>query len=324
MTESGPAAPPAPDQFSDRDYLLELARQKPTSPYTLDEELTFFCPQENLEGLDLPVVRAFHEWMTTEHRPAPGDERAVLLLLPCEKTKPYSLSAEHRAVSNALAAAGYEPKGRGDWPDELAPLASPAELSNEPLVSRSGLRVDRAVISEPFGIVPYEAIYRWRGELTPCARYDDPGLFEHRGIGPLWRTDATARPTTKGYAWGDSERAAYVEVHDRLSALIDQVLNRLAPRYEAILAYVGHTLTHRTFLADDRERSQAEIPRARRVAGENRRLVGVNDRSPGLVKLIPDGDGLYRIRSANGGRLPSGFLTGDASLRQLVETLQQF
>ncbi len=312
------------DQFSDRDHLIELARGKPTPPYTLDEQLTFFCPQENLEGLDLPIVQEFHRWVTTEHEPAPGDERAVLLLLPCEKAKPYSLSAEHRAVSNALATAGYEPKGRGDWPEELAGLGTPAELSNEPLVGASGLRVDRAVISEPFGIVPYEAIYRWRGELTPCARYDDPGLFEHRGIGPFWRDDCTATPTTKGYAWGDSERAAYVEVHERLSALIDQVLTRLASRYEAILAYVGHTLTHRTFLADDAQRKAAGIPRSRRVDGENRRLVGVNDRSPGLVRLIPDSDGLDRIREQGGGRLPSGFLTSEASLGQLTETLREF
>ncbi len=310
--------------LSDRAHLVELARGKPTPPYTLDEELTFFCPQENLEGLDLPVVRRFHDWLTGGYEPPAGDERAVLLLLPCEKAKPYSLSKEHRAVSNALAAAGYEPRGRGDWPEELGQLASPAELSNEPLVGPTGLRVDRAVISEPFGMVPYEAIYRWQGDLTPCARYDDPGLFEHRGIGPLWREDCTATVSGDGYAWGDSERAAYVEVHERLSDLIDRVLARVADRYEAILAYVGHTLTHRTFLADESQRKEAGIPRARRVGSENRRLIGVNDRSPGRVRLIPDAEGLDRIRAGAGGRLPAGFLTGEASLGQLAETLQQF
>jgi hypothetical protein len=40
-----------------RERLVELARAKPNS---LDEELTFFCPRENLAGLDLPAVRAFH------------------------------------------------------------------------------------------------------------------------------------------------------------------------------------------------------------------------------------------------------------------------
>ncbi|MBN8866356.1 MAG: DUF5591 domain-containing protein [Solirubrobacterales bacterium] len=312
----------APDELSDRDHLVELARGKPTPPYTLDEQLTFFCPQENLEGLDLPVVQEFHRWVTTEHEPAAGDERAVLLLLPCEKAKPYSLSAEHRAVSNALGAAGYEPRDRGDWPEELADLATAQELSNAPLVGGSGLRIDRAVISEPFGIVPYEAIYRWKGELTPCARYDDPGLFEHRGIGPLWRDDSTVTATAKGYAWGDNERAAYVEVHERLSALIESVLLRLAPRYEAILAYVGHTLTHRTFLADDAERQAAGIPRGRQVGGRTRPLIGVNDRTPGLVRLVPDADGLDEIRAQSGGRLPAGFLTGDLALGQLTAILR--
>jgi len=312
------------ERLGDRDHLVELARDKPTPPYTLDEELTFFCPQENLEGLDLPVVKEFHRWVTAEYQPAPGDEPAVLLLLPCEKAKPYSLSAEHRAVSNALAEAGYQPKGRGDWPEEIAGLGTLAELSNEPLVGKSGLRIDRAVISEPFGIVPYEAIYRWRGELTPCARYDDPGLFEHRGIGPVWRDDCTAARTAKGYVWGESERLAYVEVHDRLSDVIDRTLNRLAGRYQAILAYVSHTLTHRTFLADDAERKEAGIPRSRRVEGTNRPLVGVNDRTPGLVRLIPDGEGLEQIRSLNGGRLPAGFLTSAAALRMLDEAVHEF
>ena len=35
----------AVDALSDREHLVELARAKPTPPYTLDEELTFFCPQ---------------------------------------------------------------------------------------------------------------------------------------------------------------------------------------------------------------------------------------------------------------------------------------
>jgi len=312
------------DPFSDRDELMRQARLKPTPPYTLDEELTFFCPQENLEGLDLPVVRRFHEWLRNDYAPPTGDERAVLLLLPCEKAKPYPLSAEHRAVSLMLDADGFEATGRGDWPDELGKLASRAELSNEPLINRErGLRVDRAVISEPFGLVPYEAVYRWQGELTPCARYDDPGLFEHRGIGPLWRDDCTATPTTKGYAWGDNERRAYVEVHERLSRLIDEVLNRVAARYDSILAFVSHALTHRTFLASDSERKAAGIPRSRTVNGKKLRLIGVNDLTPGLVEIVPDAEGLDRIRNESGGRLPSGFLTGEPALDQLKERLRR-
>lgn len=313
-----------PDPFSDRDELLRQARLKPTPPYTLDEDLTFFCPQENLEGLELPVVRRFHSWLANEYEPPVGDERAVLLLLPCEKAKPYPLSAEHRAVSSMLAEDGFEPIGRGDWPEELAGIAGPSELTNEPVINRDrGLRVDRAVVSEPFGLVPYEAVYRWQEDFTPCARYDDPGLFEHRGIGPLWRDDCTATPTTKGYAWGDNERRAYVKVHERLSAVIDQALSRVAPRYDSILAYVSHALTHRTFLASDPERKAAGIPRSRKVDGRNLRLIGVNDRSPGLVEILPDPSGLDRIRSESGGRLGPGFLTGQPALRQLKERLRE-
>lgn len=307
--------------LDDREALLRLARNKPTPPYTLDEELTFFCPQENLEGLDLPVVRRFHEWVTGEFEPPQSDGKAVMLLLPCEKEKPYSLSPEHRAVSHALAKAGFKARERGDWPEEIAGLGSIEELSNAPLFGPNGLRVDRAVISEPFGIVPYEAIYRWQGDLTPCARYDDPGLFEHRGIGPIWRDDCTAKRNASGYSWGDNERQAYVEVHERLSELIDQVLTRIAPAYDSILAYVGHTLTHRTFLCDRTEREEAGVPASRKTPAGNTRLVGVNDRSPGLVRLVPDAAGLDLIRNDSGGRLPSGFLTGDVSLGLLTDAL---
>ncbi len=306
----------------DREALVELARGKPTPPYTLDEQLTFFCPQENLEALSLPIVREFHEWVTSDHIPVEGDEPKILLLLPCEKEKPYSLSPEHRAVSLALAGAEFKPTDRGDWPEELKGLGSLAELSNAPL-SDGRLRVDRAVISEPFGIVPYEAIYKWRGMPTPCARYDDPGLFEHRGIGAIWRSDCTSTVNSSGsYSWGDSERRAYVEVHNRLADLIRKVLERLAEEYEAILAYVGHTLTHRTFLADDAQRRDAGIPRQRRFDGRNGRLVGVNDLVPGLVELIPDAVGLDQLRAGNGGRLPASFLTSPKTLAMLNERLR--
>lgn len=306
---------PPNDLLGDRDELMRQARLKPTPPYTLDEQLTFFCPQENLEGLELPVVRKFHEWISNDFQPSSGDERAILLLLPCEMEKPYPLSAEHRAVSGILAEEGFEPRARGDWPEELGMLASPAELSNQPLFNEvRGLRIDRAVISEPFGLVPYEAVYTWQGEPSPCARYDDPGLFEHRGIGPLWRNDCTATPTVDGYVWGDNEKRAYVEVHERLSVLIGRTLIRLADRYDSILAYVSHALTHRTFLASDSERASAGIPRSRQIDGTDLKLVGVNDRSPGLVELVPDASELDLIRSLSGGVLPSELLTGRKSL----------
>ena len=56
----------------DREELIEAAREKPLPPYTLDPELTFFCPQENLEGLGLPVVSRFLAWArrSSSRRPA--------------------------------------------------------------------------------------------------------------------------------------------------------------------------------------------------------------------------------------------------------------
>lgn len=304
-----------------RDRLLELARAKPVPPYTLDEQLTFFCPRENLEGLDQRQVRAFHRWLLREHRPPGGEEPAVLLLLPCQKVKPYTLSAEHRAVNAALLEAGFRPLGRGDWPQELARSAPPELLANTPLVGH-GLRVDRVVVSEPFGLVPYEAVYRWRGRPSPCSRYDDPGMFEHRGLACTWRADCTAAPAGAAWRWGDGERAAYVAVHNRLAALMASVLVRWRRRYAAVLAYVAPGLTHRSFLGDAAERRAAGLPASRRAGGRRLPLRGVGELEPGLVTLVPDGRQLAALRRDRGGRLPADVLTRPWCLRLLLDRLE--
>ena len=36
----------------DRAALIELSRKKIIPPFTLEESLTFYCPQENLEAFD--------------------------------------------------------------------------------------------------------------------------------------------------------------------------------------------------------------------------------------------------------------------------------
>jgi hypothetical protein len=305
-----------------REALVAAAREKPVPPYTLDEELTFFCPQENLEALDLPTVRAFHEWVLREHRPTGrGAERTVLLLLPCQKIKPYTLSAEHLAVNCALLATGFRPEGRGDWPEGLARVAEPALLANTALV-RGGTRIDRAVISEPFGLVPYEAIYRWQGQPSPAARYDDPGLFEHRGLACPWRADSTAHQAPDGtWRWGDAERAAFVEVHNRLAEHLTRVLDGLRRHYDEIIGYVGARLTHRTFLGDRRERRAAGLPSARRGRGCMLVLHGVGDAHPGLVRLVPDGAELGDLRRARGGQLPASLLTQPGCLDLLIARL---
>ena len=301
-----------------RASLVAAGRGKPVAPYTLDEAMTFFCPQENLEGLELPLVRAFHQWVREEHEPAVVGDRAILLLMPCQARKPYPLSPEHQTINTALLAAGFAPAGRGDWPDELDTDVLPELRSNAPLV-RDGLRIDRAVISEPFGLVPYEAVYRWRGELSPCSRYDDPGLFESRGLGAAWRTDSTSVAQANGrHRWGDAERAAYVETHNRLAQEIAAALTRLASRYRAILGYVTPTLTHRSFLADGAGRRAVGVPMARATGDGRRALVGVGDIAPGLVEVLPTPADLAALRAQTGGRLPSDLLRHPLLLDRLV------
>lgn len=305
-----------------REQLVERAKAKPILPYTLDERMTFFCPQENLEALDWDVVRRFHDW-GLRRTPASGPEPAVLLLMPCEKVKPYALSPEHRAINGALHAAGFRPSGRGDWPEQLAGHADEALLSNAPLVGH-GLRIDRAVVSEPFGVVPYEAIYTWDGDLTPCARYDDPGLFESRGLHCLWREDSTSIAMADGkYRWGENERAAYVECHNRLVGRIAETLTALAPHYDQIVAYTTPTLTHRSFLTDRSGRLEAGLPTSRKVAGRTLELVGIGDVLPGTVDVLPSGAGLDALRAARGGRLPSDVLQRPDALAQLVERIER-
>ncbi len=300
-----------------RAELVARAKEKIAKPFTLSEELTFFCPQENLEALALPVVSRFHDWARERWQPGARGP-AVLLLLACQRQKPYTLSREHQAVNARLLRSGFSPLQRGDWPQELAAASPPELLSNAPLFG-GGLQIDRAVISEPFGLVPYEAIYRWEGEPSPCARYDDPGLFEHRGLACPWRDDCTAEPRGRRWVWKEAERKAYVEVHNRLAEQIAATLQRVAARYERIFAYVAPSLTHRTFLADSRERAQAGLPSARRTGGGRRGgLVGVGDLSPGLLTLVPSGAEIEEIRDRHKGRVPPGVLESAECLSLLA------
>jgi hypothetical protein len=301
---------------------MELARAKPVPPYTLDEQLTFFCPRENLAGLDLPIVREFHRWQVEEHRPARG-EPAVLLLLPCQRVKPYTLSSEHRAVNESLLTAGFDPDGRGDWPEELGARAPEALLANAPL-RRAGLRIDRAVVSEPLGLVPYEAIYQWRGAPSLAARYDDPGLFEHRGIACTWRDDCESTVGRSGRAhWGDVERAAFVEVHNRLVAQISAALERWRDAYTAILAYIAPGLTHRSFIGGPQERRAAGLSESRRAAGRLLELDSVARRLPNTVRIVPNADELHKLRALHRGRVPSNVLSTHDCLRLLTEQIER-
>ena len=165
-------------------------------------------------------------FVANEWTPAPVDAGDRLaLLLPCTKYRPYPTSREHRAINAALLAAGWEPVGSvgegerqraGGWgsddsaPDALRAVLDPGEdpamLHAGPL-RRGATMLDRLVVCEPLALVPYEHVYFWRGEQSPAASYDDPGLFESRGtsVSPE-RDDCTAQRCADGsWRWGPAE-----------------------------------------------------------------------------------------------------------------------
>lgn len=280
------------DAMFSRSDRVRLAREKVVTPYTLDESLTFFCPQENLEALDHPDIRALHDFVRLEYQPPVMHGRAVMLMLPCTKVKPYSLSHEHQAINSYLLSQGFRPVGEAEYPPEIAaallPGVDPLVLNNRPW-QRGEVFLHRYVVSEPMALVPYELIYTFRGRPSLTARYDDPGLFEHRGTAVCpWRPDFTGIPTSKGYRWGDQEKAAFVEVHNRLVRLMVEILDRIGDLYRARLAYVSPKLTHRSFMTGVEEKRRAGLPLGRRTAAGFLRFEGVNDLRPGRVLTIPN------------------------------------
>jgi hypothetical protein len=318
-----------------REERVRLAREKMVAPYTLDETLTFFSPQENVEGLDHPQVRAVHQTMLTAYEPPIRGSKAVMLILPCTKVKPYCLSAEHQAINTSLLQQGFRPVGPADYPREieaaLLPGTDPLILNNG-IWARGSLLLHRYVMSEPMALVPYEFIYYFQGQLSPCARYDDPGLFEHRGtaVSP-WRADFTGISTSGGYRWGDNEKAAFVEMHNRLVELMVVMMDRFGAAYVARLAYVSPKLTHRSFVTSVEEKRRAGLPLGRRTANGFLRLVGINDRRPGRIRAIPDETDIPLILERLARRLPGYtptqvkgyFATGGSGVTPLIlpETL---
>jgi len=283
----------------DRSALVELSKRKPIPPFFLDERLTFYCPQENLEAFDHPIVADWHQFMTSEYRPRLGGGRNLMLVLPCTKDKPYIMSMEHLAVNSHLLNLGFKPADDAVVPEELyAHLRAGYDRStlNNGLLARDGITVHRYVVSEPMGLVPYELLYYHRGGLSPASRYDDPGLFEHRPntVCP-WRADYSGVPRGEQLGWGDNEKLAYVQVHNRLVDLIGDILERMQPYYEKIVAYVSPRLTHRSFLASAAEKRAGGLRAARRIAGKMHPLRGVNDLRPGLVTIMPSKEEFQQI-----------------------------
>ncbi len=291
------------------DRLAESAR-KIRPPFRLDPTLRFYSPQENREAFDHPRVAPWHDFIRSRWTPPPAPPgcHRVALLIPCTKYKPYSTSREHRAINQALLDDGWEPTGGSSAPAELAAVLDPGEsahLLHEGPLRRGTAILDRFVMSEPMALVPYEHIYYWEGDHSPAASYDDPGLFEARGtsVSPQ-RADCTAQPAGKGkWRWGPAERQAFVDTHNRLVAIITDALQRLQPHYAAMGAWVSPRLTHRSFLADAALRAAEGIPRSRSGTAGPARLVGVLDRAPGLVTVMPTADQLEAARSRLAERL---------------------
>lgn len=140
-----------------REERVKTARLKIHNPFTLDETLTFFCPQENLAGFNHPRIREFHRFIKDEYKPPVKPSRAIMLILPCVKSKPYSTSEEHRIINNYLLSQGFQPTGTGDCPlsleRSLLRNKNPLLLNNS-VIERDDLFIHRFVISEPMALVP--------------------------------------------------------------------------------------------------------------------------------------------------------------------------
>jgi hypothetical protein len=286
----------------DRSSMVESSKEKVIPPFTLDEDLTFYCPQENLEAFDHPVIADWHSFISESYEPLAAQGRRMMLILPCTKDKPYIMSREHLAINEHLLEVGFEPVSTVDVPrglEESLPAQYDATVLNNGMLVRGGLILHRFVISEPMGLVPYELIYRYRGQMSPVSRYDDPGLFEHRPntVCP-WRDDSSGVKKGNQLRWGDNEKLVYVRVHNRLVHLIAAVLRRLQPSYERIVAYVSPRLTHRSFLTSASEKKEGGLRAARRIASKTYRLEGVNDIHRGLVTVIPTRKELERVYAA--------------------------
>ncbi|MEM3554644.1 MAG: hypothetical protein QXU79_02360 [Candidatus Micrarchaeaceae archaeon] len=276
--------------------------------------------------------------MLSEYIPPNIGKHTVMLILPCTKVKPYALSMEHLTINAYLLQQGFEPCAPSEYPpqlEEALPHGVDPQVLNNGLWSRGNLFLHRYVISEPMGLVPYEYIYFFQGRPSPAARYDDPGLFEHRGTAVCpWRADYSGIPRGKKYRWGDQEKAAYVQVHNRLVDLLVGILDRIGDLYAARLAYVSPQMTHRSFLSSMEEKREVGLPLGRRTRNGHLRLYGVNDLRPGRVHIIPSAEEIVAIQDRLARRLPGRtrrqiygyFATGGhgATPLTLPETLEVF
>lgn len=302
---------------------LADSQRKIRPPFELDPTLCIYSPQANVDALAHPKVKEWLQFLEHEWEPPEDAARRVALIVPCTKYKPYSTSREHRAINGSLLAAGWEPEGDLPIPaglmDVLDAGEDPALLHVGPL-RKGDVVLDRIVMSEPLALVPYPYIYEWRGAQSPATSYDDSGLFEARGtsVSPE-RDDCTAVDLGNGkWRWGPNERAAYVEMHNRLADIIASTLRRVADRYAAVGAWVSPGLTHRSFLADAALRRAEKLPQTKRGPGGPMALRGVLDQLPGAVTVMPTMDQLSQAKEALAIRLANEGRSTDVSAIRAV------
>jgi hypothetical protein len=270
--------------IEDRSKRLLESAQKIQSPFTLDESLCLYSPQDNVDSLNHPRIVEWLKFVEHDYEPRlPKGNRKVLLFMPCTKTKPYPFSSEHKAINQRLLDEGFKPSERKYLPQELqARLESQFSqevLNLSPLINDEGTVVHRMVISEPLGVVPYENIAEFEGKLSPAVSYDDPGLFENRGnaVSP-WREDCSARRcSSTRWEWGDEERRQYVTMHNAMAETVAKVVARIGHNYDDMIAWVAPGLTHRSFVLARDERSSNKVPATRLVGNKRIELIGAND-----------------------------------------------
>lgn len=294
------------DRFAD-------SASKIKAPFEVDPTMLFYSPQENVDAFTHPRIAAYLKWIAEDWTPPLGDPR-IAVIIPCTKSKPYPTSLEHRAINGALLASGWSPDGRGKPPDKLYEVldaGDPGHPDNDPqlldvgTMTRNGVSLDRIVISEPLGLVPYTHVYEWDGGQSPSCSYDDPGLFESRGtsVSP-WRKDHTATQTASGrWTWGPAERGAYVLAHNTLADVIHRTLSRVGSRYRAIAAWTSPGLTHRSFLMGRAQRKAEGLPLSRMGSDGAAPLHGVCDKTPGIVDILPTTAQMAQARTDLAGRL---------------------
>ena len=280
---------------TDRQARILESRKKICPPARLDDELCFYCPQENLEAPQHPRVRRWLKFVREEYVPPAVRRRkrklhSILLLLPCTKTKPYLLSPEHLSINGRLLKAGFRPTTKDALSDGFSvhlPAGFPPEVLSIAPLRKGGIVVHRAVISEPLGFVPYEHVLSYRNKPSPASSYDDPGLFESRGnaVSP-WRKDFTGiRISRTKWRWGAEESRAYAAMHNEMSKTLAHVIGRLKPYYSEVIAWVAPGLTHRSFILDAAQRSANGVAASRRVGGESLPLRGANDLLPAGARI---------------------------------------